>query len=212
MQKHLVHLNPSEASLTVLQTCLQAICDLHDDGRPEFGSLRDYAREYFDEHLVLTDISEIEAEGKTKLGRSLYRLLKDDVVIDTWAIPKHFSSMIAWLYEEDGTCAAMIALLKDPDVQRSIQAVYTSTEWLYAEKPVSVPNEDILQHVARRMLERVYGGESESDPYWPCYWLRAYFLRVSYATRAPIWSRLTIERLAAPTRNTKRRTCGQTPQ
>jgi hypothetical protein len=96
MQKHLVHLKPSEASLTVLQTCLQAICDLHDDERPEFGSLRDYAREYFDEHLVLTDTSETKEEDKKKLGRNLYRVLKHDVVIDAWAILRHFISMVDW--------------------------------------------------------------------------------------------------------------------
>ena len=190
MQKHLVHLNPAEASFTVLQTCLQAICDLQDDGRPEFGSLRDYAREYFDEHLVLTDISEMEVDNKTKLGRNLYRLLKDDVVIDTWAIPKHFYGMINWFDENDGTCAAMVALLKDADVQRSIQAVYTGTDWLYAEKPGSVPNEDILQNVARRLLQRAYNGEFDSDPFWPCFWLRGYFLRVSSANIALICSQL----------------------
>jgi hypothetical protein len=213
MQTHLVHLNPSEASLTVLQTCLQAICDLHDDRRPEFGSLRDYAREYFDEHLVLTDISEVDVENKTKLGRNLYRLLKDDVVIDTWAIPRHFGSMVDWFYEYNGTCAAMLALLKDDDVQRSIQAVYTGTEWLYADKALSLPNENILQNVARRLLQRVYDGEfrsDDSDLFWPCFWLRGYFLRVSSANIELVCSRLTVNRLAATAESTGRRTFGQT--
>jgi hypothetical protein len=212
MQEHLVHLKPSTASLTVLQTCLQAICDLHDDERPEFGSLRDYAREYFDEHLVLTDIGEISAEDKTKLGRNLYRILKDDVVIDTWTIPKHFPGMIDWFYEDDGTCAAMVALLKDADVQRSIEAVYTGTDWLYTEMAVSVPKEDILQFVARRLLQRVYDGEFELSSFWPCFWLRCYFLRVSSADSALTWSQLTMDRLVATAESIRRRTCGQTPQ
>jgi hypothetical protein len=211
MQKHLVHLKPSEASLTVLQTCLQAICDLHDDERPEFESLRDYAREYFDEHLVLIDINEMKVEDRTNLGRNLYRILKDDVVIDTWAIPKHFYGMVEW-FEENGTCAAMVALLTDADVQRSIQAVYTGTDWLYTENGVSVPNEDILQFVARRLLQRAYDGEFELNSFWPCFWLRGYFLRVSSAGLSPSWSQLTMDRLAAAASNTRRRACGQTPQ
>jgi hypothetical protein len=188
MQKHLVHLKPSEASLTVLQTCLQAICDLHDDERPEFESLRDYAREYFDEHLVLIDINEMKVEDRTNLGRNLYRILKDDIVIDTWAILKHFYGMVDWFFEENGTCAAMVTLLTDADVQRSIQAVYTGTDWLYTENVVSVPNEDILQFVARRLLQRVYDGEFELNSFWPCFWLRGYFLRVSSAGLSLIWS------------------------
>jgi hypothetical protein len=120
--------------------------------------------------------------------------------------------MVNWFYEDDGTCAAMVALLKDADVQRSIQAVYTGTDWLYAEKAVSVPNEDILQNVARRLLQRAYNGEFESDPFWPCFWLRVYFLRASSANIALICSQLTMSRLAATAENTKRRTCGQTPQ
>jgi hypothetical protein len=78
----------------------------------------------------------------------------------------------------------MVALLKDADVQRSIQAVYTVADWLYAEKAVSVPNEDILQFVARRLVQRLYDDEFELDSFWPCFWPRGYFLRISSADGA----------------------------
>jgi hypothetical protein len=82
----------------------------------------------------------------------------------------------------------MVTLLTDADVQRSIQAVYTGTDWLYTENVVSVPNEDILQFVARRLLQLVYDGEFELNSFWLCFWLRGYFLRVSSAGLSLIWS------------------------
>ena len=191
MQRHLVHLKPQdEASLVVLQTCLQAICDLHDDKRPEYESLREYAREYFDEHLVLAETNKVGIEDKTKLGRYLYRLLREDVVIDTWVTLQHIAGMTDWFDEGNGACAAMVALLRDPDVQRSIEIVYSTTDWLYAEEAIAAPIESILQCVARRLIQRLYDGEFD-DPFWPSYWLRGYFLRVCHLVQLVIGPQLT---------------------
>ncbi|KAL9068112.1 MAG: hypothetical protein Q9157_006608 [Trypethelium eluteriae] len=169
----LVHLDPSEENaVRVLEACVTAVCDFYDSEKHQ--ALRQYASRYFDKHIVDVNLDQVDSNLKQNIGQRLFRMLREDTVIDVWANTDEIMSMIDWFCDGNVFCETVVNWMKDPDVRKSILAVSTDIEWVTEVTSGKVAKEKVLQHVARCILQRWY----KDDDDWPwrvVYWLRGYF-------------------------------------
>ncbi|KAL9096407.1 MAG: hypothetical protein Q9165_001404 [Trypethelium subeluteriae] len=173
LETDLLHLDPDEMNaVRVLEACLIAICDFYYSEKHQ--ALHQYASRYFGEHLVDAKLDHVESNLKQNIGQRLFRMLREDTFIDVWFDQGEPWSMIDWFDANNEFCKNVVDWMKDPDVRKSILAVSTNIEWVTEVTSGKVAKEKVLQHVARRRLQRWYD-DGNDRPRLAIIWLLRYF-------------------------------------
>ncbi|KAM0715918.1 hypothetical protein Q7P37_008432 [Cladosporium fusiforme] len=173
----LVHLpEQTERNLYTLELCLKTICDLHDS--EQHAKLREYASEYFDEHLVDSNLALAKPDVKQRLGPRLWRLLRDDDVLRVWVNEDRLWTMTDWFAIENKVCASIVSWMTDDEIQTSLQSVTTERDWLKDVSDGKVPAIKALEHVCRHILRRFFGS-TENMGWAQLLWLRLYHQKMT---------------------------------
>lgn len=176
VQSTLVHVpKQQERELNALDLCLKAICDLHDSDQHK--DLRNYAAEYFDEHLVQAKLLDVESLVRQQVGRRLWRVLRDEYVLDVWVDRDRMWGMMYWFSVNSQVCQTIVSWMQDKEVQIGLQSVTTERDWLQDVVADGTSEFKALEYVGRHILRR--WSESSDDLEWErLLWLRLYHQKV----------------------------------
>lgn len=175
-QSALVHIpGKAERDIRALKLCLKAVCDLHNSEQHQ--KLREYASEYIDEHLVDVELENVKPAVKQQLGRRLWRVLRDDAVLNAWALDERVWTMSDWFSTNNKFCEKIVLWMQDKEVQTSLQSATTEPNWLHDVSPNGASKYKALEFVGRHILRLWLN--SEVDMTWSHLdWLRLHHHKV----------------------------------
>ncbi|KAI1420010.1 hypothetical protein F5Y12DRAFT_166438 [Xylaria sp. FL1777] len=166
--KEFIHLDPENAHIRIVFTCLVILTDAELRGQE---ALRQYATYWLLEHLQAVDLSVADRELKAQVGPMLVRLFTEDCGIDSlfWSFDVNVSqktwekgeadylreSRIEWLYSTAGV-HEVERWLNDSSVTKFITDE-VHLNFVGAVKAPSVNlHEAIFSHAARRMATHLF--------------------------------------------------------
>ncbi|KAI1356061.1 hypothetical protein F5Y01DRAFT_310246 [Xylaria sp. FL0043] len=166
--KEFIHLDPDNAHIRIVHTCLLILTDSELRGQE---ALHHYALYWLLEHLQAVDLSAADRTLKAQVGPLLVRLFTEDCGIDSlfWSFDANVSmktweqgeavilreARIEWVYSTAGV-REVARWLNDSSVTRSIVDEDHKKFVAAVKAPGANPHKAILSHAARRMARHFF--------------------------------------------------------
>ncbi|KAI0433793.1 hypothetical protein F5Y09DRAFT_298217 [Xylaria sp. FL1042] len=166
--KEFIHLDPDNAHIRIVYTCLLI---LTDSGLMGHEALHHYAMYWLLEHLQAVDLSAADRTLKAQVGPLLVRLFTEDCGIDSlfWSFDANVSmktweqgeavflreARIEWLYSTAGV-RELERWLNDSSVTKSIADEDHKNFVAAVKAPAANLHEAIFSHAARRMARHFF--------------------------------------------------------
>ena len=162
-----IHVDESAIHPKVVQSCLIALCEKHDEEGVD--SLRDCARMWFLDHLKRIDLDSESGVVLKEIGSRLCKLLMEPAFIDSWWDAEYFDELREdWIDDDDQTYVQTLnECLGNSAVAEGFSNIPSVRDWVSTAVSDDDADEHVLKHVLRRLAERWFGDGAEPDTF-PC--------------------------------------------